>query len=179
MKQEVRRPKSVKMRETKRKSTKLQCYRYQLKVCVCYRSPDKSTRSNNLSEIKEEDEQTDERVEVTIEPTAPGAASKETTPQVDGQAASLNHTSDTVAAAVSNKEDTPATSSTNEERTDSDTKNGSPAVEGDSIQRTDSSDPPPEDEGGSSVQRSRTDSGPPPSEGDTVTSFSSVKHLLS
>ena len=146
--------------------------------CVCYRSPDKSTKSNNLSEIKEEEEK-DEGVEVIVEPTAPGAASKETTPQVDGQAATLNHKSDTVAAAVSNKEDAPATSSTNEERTDSDIKNGSPAVEGDSIQQTDSSDPPPEDDGGSSVQRSRTDSGPPPSEEDTVTSFSSVKHLLS
>ena len=155
--------------------------------CLYYRSPDKShdkshdkstvlSSSNNLSEIKEEDEQKDEGVQVVVvEPAATSEApSKETNPQMDGQAGSQNHDSET--AAVS-KEDAPATSSTNEERTDdSVTKNGPPAVEEDNIQRTDSG--PPEDEVGS-VQRSRTDSGPPPSEGDTITSFSSVKHLLS
>lgn len=151
-----------------------------------YRSPDKShdkshdkstaiSNRNNLSEIKEEEERKEEGVQViVVEPAASGTASEETGPQMDGQAGSQNHDSET--AAVSNKEDAPATSNTNEERTDNGIKNDPPPVEGDSIQRTDSGSP--EDEG-SSVQRPRTDSGPPPSEGDTITSFSSVKHLLS
>lgn len=148
-----------------------------LEHCVYHRSPDKShdkTTSNNLSDIREEEEQKEGGVQVVAVEPAPSSASKETSPQMDGQPGSQNH--DSVTADVSNKEDAPATSSTNEERTDSGTNNGSPAVEGESIQRTDSG--PQEDEGGI-VQRSRTDSGPPPSEGDTITSFSSVKQLLS
>lgn len=150
-----------------------------------YRSPDKShdkshdkstaiSSRNNLSEIKEEEEQEEGVQVITVEPAASGAASEETSPQMDGQAGSQNHDSET--AAMSNKEDAPATSSTNEERTDNEIKNDPPPVEGDSIQRIDS-DPPEDEESG--VQRLRTDSGPPPSEGDTITSFSSVKHLLS
>lgn len=151
--------------------------------CVCYRSPDKShdkshdksTGSNNLSEIKEEDEQKEEVQLIVVEPAATSEApSQETTPKMDGEAGAQNHDSEMAAVP---KEDAPTTSSTNEERTDSSgTKNGPPTVEGDSIQRTDSG--PPVDVVGS-VQRSRTDSGPPPSEGDTITSFSSEKQLLS